>query len=156
MRLKKQRIPWPIKKEHSDHMRMRKAQNLSRCVNNKAENWMLAKLQSGTRLKWTRQALWGYRVFDFWNHLYGINVEVDGETHNPRRDAHYDREHLRRSAIITIRVPNFDEVAAAEAIAKICAMTETWEDRRKRLGLHKSTRGQSGQQRLAELIDKEP
>ncbi len=51
-----------------------------------AEVWAHPFLKQ-TRLKWTRQSVWGYRIFDFWCHEKGIAVEIDGLTHDKDYDA---------------------------------------------------------------------
>jgi very-short-patch-repair endonuclease len=77
----KTRRPWPVRKEHSDHMRKRRRQNLSSALKNPNENAM-ADLLATTGYVWSRQATWGFRVFDFWCHKLGCAVEVDGIQHD--------------------------------------------------------------------------
>ena len=55
--------------------------NLARARLNPNENWMLKKLREQTPYKWSRQVLWGYRIFDFWCDKLGFAVEVDGPEH---------------------------------------------------------------------------
>jgi very-short-patch-repair endonuclease len=113
---------------------MRQAQNLEACKDNRAENWMAEKL-SATGLKWRRQAMWGFRLFDFWNAELGIAVEVDGPRwHDPDKDALIDLAHWQRSAIIVLRVPPFDPQRTASIIRQI-AEAEPWLVRRERMGL---------------------
>lgn len=89
----------------------------------------MAKKLSETRYKWTRQAMWGYRLFDFWNHELGIAVEVDGPEHDAEYDNYRDRYNYYRSALLVLRVKNFDEAEAARALGIIdCA--ETWAKRK--------------------------
>ena len=125
--------PWPVKQEHHKHMKHRQEQNRARCGNNKAENWMADKL-SETGLKWTRQAHWGFRMFDFWNSSRGIAVEVDGREHCRPDDEKQDGIDFEKSAIIVIRVTNFDEIQANLAILEIIS-AGSWNERRVRNGL---------------------
>jgi hypothetical protein len=62
---------WPNTKKEHLWLKERQKENYARCVNNKSENWMLEKLKK-TGLKWTRQAIWGFRMFDFWSAKLGI------------------------------------------------------------------------------------
>lgn len=132
-RAKEDFFPWPCKKNFSDHMAMRQAENRKICKNNSNENWMLEKLAESGR-KWTRQARWGFRLFDFWNHDIGVAVEVDGPEHDRERDAYIDAHFLRRSGILTVRVQNRDE-AGAKAALDVIAKAVTWNERRASLGL---------------------
>src|SRR3990167_5630827 len=110
-------VPWPTMKEQSDLMLKRKRQNLKRCRLSKAEEWMFDKLKK-TGLKWSRQACWGFRLFDFWCAKKGIAVEVDGPEHKYRKDKdeRYDRHNYDISGILVIRVSNFDEEMAEKCI----------------------------------------
>jgi len=92
---------------------------------------MAAKLRT-TPHKWTKQAMWGYRLFDFWSDELGVAVEVDGLEHNAAYDAYRDRYNWCRSAILVLRVKNFDEADAAAALEAI-SKAETWEERRERV-----------------------
>lgn len=55
-------------------MVLRQKQNRLLCVNNKAENQVKAELDK-IGGKWTRQAIWGIRLYDFWNSKKGIAIE---------------------------------------------------------------------------------
>lgn len=66
-------------------MKDRQIHNRKICIDNPNENWAAEQLKA-TGLKWTRQAQWGYRLFDFWNALKGIVVEVDGLSHKQDYD----------------------------------------------------------------------
>lgn len=125
IRVKKFR-PWTVTKEHSDHMAMRQTQNRARNV--PAENWFAAKLPA-TNLRWTRQARWGFRLFDFWCHEIGIAIEIDGAGHNAVIDAERDAIENERSCIIVLRVRNFNEDDAREAIERV-GTSLLWNDRR--------------------------
>lgn len=125
------KLKWITKKEDTDRMKRFKVKNLNREIS--AENWMKDKL-SQTDLKWTRQAIWGFRIFDFWNHEKGIAVEVDGPTHNEKYDEYRDRYNYLRSGIIILRVRNFNEQDAQQALNKIKSQT-SWVERRKQMGI---------------------
>lgn len=121
-------LNYPVKPDEQAYMRKRQNQNRVICQNNKAENWMAEKL-SKTGYAWTRQAQWGYRLFDFWSHHLGVAVEVDGPEHHKGRDKFRDTYNFRRSGIIVLRVENFDEESAAKAIEDI-SKSGTWKNRR--------------------------
>lgn len=82
-----------------------------------------------TKLKWTRQAYWGFRLFDFWCHRLGVAVEVDGPEHIRERDEERDQYNFHRSGIIVIRVRNFSEPDAAACLREI-SKTGPWAERR--------------------------
>lgn len=126
-------LRWPTTREQSDYMKIRQQQNLARCTNSRAESWMHDKLKS-TGLKWTRQAQWGYRLFDFWNGLRGIAVEVDGPEHDREYDAYRDEYNFRRSAIVVLRVANFSDEDAARAL-RIIGRLGTIAERKAELGI---------------------
>jgi very-short-patch-repair endonuclease len=123
--------------EHA-YMRERAAQNLARAASNPNENWFWRKLEA-TGKSWTRQAQWGYRIFDFWCHEIGTAVEVDGPEHRAAYDAYRDEYNLRRSGILVLRVKNLNEADATTALAVI-AQAETWADRKARLGIVGNTK----------------
>lgn len=117
-------------------MRRFKAENLAIARRNPNELWMAAKLKR-TAYRWTPQATWGMRIFDFWCHELGIAVEVDGVEHETTRkewDAFCDAEQLRRSAIVVLRVRNRNEADAAEALAAVAGAVP-WKARREAMGV---------------------
>ena len=122
---------WACTKVESEYMKLNQAKNLVACKSSKAESWMLEKLRK-TPFKWTRQARWGYRLFDFWSHELGICVEVDGPEHNKEYDQIRDKYNYCRSAIVVLRVRNFNEDDASKAIKEILS-SETWQERKKRI-----------------------
>jgi very-short-patch-repair endonuclease len=137
-------------------MQGRQDQNRARAERNKNENWLAGQLQV-TGHRWTRQAAWGYRIFDFWCHELGIAVESDGPEHRPDYDAYRDEYNLRRSGIVVLRIRNMNEADLADAL-RLVAESETWKERKKRLGLDAHTKAGkrnlvSGQQ---SLFDNEP
>lgn len=111
-------------------MKMMQAKNKKSSRRSKAESWMKDKLAS-TGKKWSRQAQWGYRLFDFWNHELGIAVEVDGPEHDKEYDAFRDRHNLKRSGILVLRVRNFNEKDAEVAITTINEAS-SWKERREK------------------------
>lgn len=123
---------WTTSKEESDYMARRQKENVAASKNSKAEAWMAEKLKE-TGLKWTRQARWGYRLFDFWNAHLGIAVEVDGPEHEKDYDEVRDTYAYLRSGIVVLRVRNFDEFDASLALDSI-ASSRTWKQRRTEVG----------------------
>ena len=132
-------------------MRSRQEQNVRCTASNPNENWLEERL-STTGYKWTRQACWGYRIFDFWCHELGIAVESDGPEHDKQYDAYRDEYNMRRSGILVLRVRNRNEEDVKNALSVIAA-AERWKARRERLGLNVNTKAGrrhlvSGQQGL--------
>lgn len=115
------------------NMEMRKAQNLSKARKNSNENWMHNLLKQ-TKLKWRRQSIHGFRLFDFWCHDLGIVVEVDGPEHDKIRDAKHDAHAYEVSGILVLRVPNRNE-NIAQAALRVIAESTTWNQRRILMGL---------------------
>ena len=119
-------------------MKKRQEENKRRHV--PAEHWLAEQLRisqeqhGGFKLKWTRQARWGYRIFDFWNAHLGIAIEVDGDTHDPEYDQARDKRNYERSGIIVLRVKNFNQKDLAHAIFEI-EMAKPWKQRRKEMGI---------------------
>lgn len=114
--------------------------NLRVALRNPNENWMAAHL-AGTGLRWTRQAVWGKRIFDFWCSALGIAVEVDGPEHRPAWDAFRDEQDHRISGILVLRVRNRHEGDAAAVLATLAAGPGSWNARRKALGLRSLGQG---------------
>lgn len=130
-------LKYQISAESHQYMRMRKEQNLARIPRLKAENWFcseyLGTLPNERRFKFSRQASWGYRLFDFWFHDRGVAIEVDGPEHDAGYDAYRDKYNFLRSGIVVIRVRNFNESDAAEAMAHL-RQECSWDDRRIAMG----------------------
>lgn len=124
---------YTVKKTHHEHMRQRQIQNRSKGMT-KAEKWFYENYLNQTNMTWTFQARWGWRLFDFWNHKKGIAIEVDGPEHNKFKDLIKDEIEIKRSAIITIRVKNFDSDSSMRAIEKIISEKD-WNTRRMQAGL---------------------
>jgi very-short-patch-repair endonuclease len=131
------KCPWTS--EQAAYMRTRQNQNKVACQRSSAETWMANKL-AGTGYKWTRQAVWGWRIFDFWCHTIGVAVEVDGPEHDAAKERERDDYNFQRSGIVVLRVPNWNEQEAATVLAGI-STAETWNERRAALGLSLITYG---------------
>lgn len=116
--------------------------NRIQCQKSAAEAWMADKLAS-TGMKWTRQAQWGYRLFDFWSAKLGVAVEVDGSEHKKEYDAYRDEYNYRRSGIIVLRVRNMNEEDAQKALLEIASCKEDWRQRRKSMGIEGSKKQKS-------------
>lgn len=111
-----------------------KRANFRRSLTNKNELWMKGKLKVATSYKWTPQARWGRRIFDFWCAKIGVAVEVDGPEHKADYDALRDKINFLRSGIVILRVRNRNEEdaeCALDHIKRECL----WTDRREVLGL---------------------
>lgn len=149
-------LRYPTKKEESDYMRMRKEQNLKRVPFLKAENWFhdayLVDLPKDPRFKFSRQACWGYRLFDFWFASLGVAIEIDGPEHDSAYDSHRDRYNFLRSGIVVLRVKNFDmetAVRAIEDLRKECL----WAERREAMGLLTKSSTRASRRELAKSGD---
>jgi very-short-patch-repair endonuclease len=123
---------YPTTAKEAAHMKLRQEQNKNQ--NNEAENWMYDVLKKSTPLKWTRQAIWGCRIFDFWCHEKGLAVEVDGNRHNHEYDSRHDKYHLKISGIKVLRLKPFDETRAMQVVDEILS-EGSWNERRGALGL---------------------
>jgi very-short-patch-repair endonuclease len=124
--------PWPVAKKWHAHMKQRQRENRERSV--PAENWMADMLARYLpHVKWTRQATWGFRVYDFWCSKRGIAIEVDGATHDADREIVRDQLDWHRSGILVLRVKNYDDNGAIEAIDQVARNT-SWNQRRAKLG----------------------
>lgn len=147
--MKKLRRPGTV--ETHKYMKERQRQNIFNCKKSKAEEWMKNRLLE-TNLKWNRQMQWGYRLFDFWNHEFGIAVEVDGAEHNKTYDEYRDAYNFKRSAIIVLRVRNFNETDADQVINQI-KVSEKWLDRRSKMGLLTKTEKMKTNKKAKEVSD---
>lgn len=121
-------MKWPKTKDEHAYMKMRQLENTVKCKTNKAENWAAEELKK-TGLKWKRQAQWGYRIFDFWNHKLGCAIEIDGKTHDKKYDAGRDSYNWKRSRLIVLRVRNFNAEDMEKVLNQVSGM-KTWKERR--------------------------
>ena len=133
--------PWPLNKLHSDHMKGRQKKRRTDGMT-RAEKWAHENYLSKTGLKWTREAAWGFRLFDFWNHALGVAVEIDGPEHNSELDRWRDHKEWERSRIIVIRIKNFNEIDGQKFLEQIKTI-KPWTERRKTAGMF---RGKSNEQ----------
>ncbi len=130
---RKKPLPYPNTFEDSEMMRKYQRQNVSRSRYNPNENWMAEKL-AVTGLKWTRQAMWGKRIFDFWCAEIGVVIEVDGPEHKKAYDQSRDAYNYARSGIIVLRVRNKNEADAA-TVLEIIPCVISWLERREEMGI---------------------
>jgi very-short-patch-repair endonuclease len=120
---------WIGNKEQHAYMRMRQEQNRDQF--SRAEEWVRCALLK-TKHKWTRQAIWGCRIFDFWNHSFGIAIEVDGQEHDHEYDAARDAYNYWCSGILVLRVRNFVETDLQSAL-EVIGRGETLQERKARI-----------------------
>ena len=125
----------PTNKEQHLYLKIRKEENYKRSVCNKAENIACSILKT-SKFKCTRQAVWGYRIFDFWCHKLGVAIEVDGSSHDNKKeyDLFRDNRVMEKSGIIVYRVKNYDVDGLRTIMTKIDQSKESWNDRRKNIG----------------------
>lgn len=123
-------------KSHAE-MKFFKDVNSQSSLRNKNENRFCELLETKTNLKFSRQAIWGRRIFDVWVDRLGLAFEIDGNEHVERIDKYRDEWIFRRSGIVVIRVKNplvdrfFENLPNFETIG-------TWKSRRERLNKFKS------------------
>jgi very-short-patch-repair endonuclease len=104
-------------------------------------------------LRFVAQYVWRRRIFDFWLPREGIVIEVDGGSHlaagKAWSDELADAECLLQG-IVVLRVPNGDAEAAEAAVATAKG-SETWAQRRARLGMRsRKRRARKGRETPAE------
>jgi very-short-patch-repair endonuclease len=128
-------LNWVTTSESHAYMRMRQDQNLRAALSNENENWMADLLGA----EWKRQAIWGKRIFDFWNALLGIAIEVDGTEHDSEYDCYRDEYSFRRSGIVVLRVRNGNAEDAEKAI-RFVKSADLWSVRKERLGIAGDTK----------------
>ena len=126
-------LRWPTDAEQHAYMRERQAQNKAKTKNNKNERWAAGRLKESVK-KWTEQAQWGYRLFDFWCAELGVAVEIDGPEHNQKYDAHRDEYNYRRSGIVVLRVRNRNEEDMRRCLLAIASEC-SWKDRKEKMGI---------------------
>lgn len=140
-------LNWNTTKTEHEYMRFRQSQNLLQSAMNPNETWAESKLSSG-RIKWTRQAIWGKRLFDFWNSDLGIAVEIDGPEHVPAYDLYRDEYNFRRSAVVVLRVRNLNAKDMDAALSHILRSV-SWHERRVQIGIGGTTK--KGRRSLSRL-----
>jgi very-short-patch-repair endonuclease len=124
---------WVTNKEQSQYMKKRRNQNKARSLLNRNENNAAEIFTEADG--WKRQAQWGARIFDFWNHEKGVAVEIDGPEHNHEYDRARDQYNFLRSGIIVVRVSN-GNYGHMEAVAKGVKSSGSWSARREAMGLN--------------------
>lgn len=112
-------------------MRQNRDKCLSASLNNPNENWFAEKMDAA-KIRYKRQRIMGFRIYDFFLHNKGCAIEIDGPEHNEEYDRYRDVYNYLRSGIVIIRVSNKNEQDAIEAIEFIKTL-DKWPDRRKRL-----------------------
>lgn len=128
---RKSKIRWPSRKDEMARLKMYQAGHRKRII--PAEVWAKQFLDN-TKWNWTPQAIWGFRIFDFWCSKLGCAIEIDGPTHNKGWDRKRDEFNFRRSAIVVFRVSNFNESEMRNVLKEIEKL-DTWLERRKKMGL---------------------
>lgn len=124
-------LNWITTPEQAEYMRRMKDVNLERSLKNSNENWMSSYLP---KEHWSRQAIHGYRIFDFWNHKLYVAIEVDGKEHKRAYDNYRDEYNFRRSGILVFRVRNSNEEDALEVLNSLSKI-EDRKTRREGLGI---------------------
>ena len=122
-------VRWVVNSSQSDYMKKRQRQNQSRLV--QAEVWANEQLEK-TGKKWSRQSLWGCRIFDFWCAELGIAVEIDGIEHDANYDAARDLYNYYRSGIIVCRVRNYNQLDMDAALQTI-KTADSWKGRKQKM-----------------------
>lgn len=122
----------PCNSQQRSYMKMRQKEHKDKGLT-KAEAWAYDFLKH-TKYKWNSQCIWRWRIYDFWNAEIGCAVEIDGPEHDLDYDYKRDKSDFERSAIIVLRVRNFNYDDMVMAILKIQKMTK-WIDRREEMGL---------------------
>lgn len=132
----KKKLRYPVNAEMAAYMRKNQEKCKAISLQNPNENWFADKLK-GAKLgvKFNRQTLWGYRIYDFWCHSIGCAVEIDGPDHDENYDHYRDVYNYLRSGIVVIRVRNMNEVDALEAMEFIKSL-ESWDVRRIKLNIN--------------------
>lgn len=122
----------PTPQTSEEIARMKELQFRARhaAANSQKELQILRELDA-TGHRWTRKAVWGYRIFDFWCAELGIAVQIDRPGQDDKQEAYLDEYNYRRSSILVLRVDNRADLD--RALATI-ASSETLNERRKRLG----------------------
>lgn len=122
---KKHKIWRPTNKDESDFMKKAKENHIEKWMI-KSEVRMREEYLKPLKQKWyvfkSQRCRW-WRIYDFWCAKYWIAVEVDWWYHNaPKqkvKDQLRDKHNNTVSAIEVIRVNNYDEQWASNAIKKI-------------------------------------
>jgi very-short-patch-repair endonuclease len=145
-------LRYPTKSDEHAYMKMRKQQNVATSGKSRAENWFLNQhlepIKIFPGLKFSRQAVWGYRIFDFWFAEKGVCIEVEGPEHNAGYDQYRDQYNFLLSGIVVLRVKNFNEDDAEIATTKLL-LECSWAKRREAMGLLTKKASMKGRRVLA-------
>ena len=96
--------------------------------------WLALRDRRFSGYKFRRQIIMGMRIVDFYCPARGLVIEVDGDTHEPERDALRDQALRRNFGFETIRfsnlevMQNFDGVLIALE-ARLAALPDQWSGR---------------------------
>lgn len=124
----------PTTKEEKSIMRLYKKSQEIKCQNNRAENWFyywyLKRLEKKRWIRFVRQAVRWWRIFDFWCDKLWVAIEVDWKYHEEdwkkKKDENNDRHALEVSQVLVIRIKDFDSYWAREAIKKVKSLDPWW------------------------------
>jgi very-short-patch-repair endonuclease len=114
---------WPVNKDMHAYMKAEQESSLVTCRTNANENWMRDILKT-SKYNWTRQAQWGYRLFDFWCSTIGVAIELEDPEQDIPISTGDDAYNYTRSGIKVIRVRSRNKTDADNALAEI-AKSET-------------------------------
>lgn len=114
-----------------------KEEQIEKSNTNLSENWFWEKylnpLKKNYWIKFTRQAMWGTRIYDFRCKDKWIAIEIDWKYHNNDRkkekDEKYDKYNYWVSWIVVLRIPPFDKDMSIDVIEKV-KQSCLWKHRR--------------------------
>nr|WP_254912975.1 endonuclease domain-containing protein [Novosphingobium sp. B 225] len=97
--------------------------------------WMELRDSRFMGLKFRRQYVIGNRIVDFFCPARGLAIEIDGDTHDPERDARRDLALLRLSGFRVVRFSNHDVMSNLDGVLLSLKMAleqqpERWPNRR--------------------------
>jgi hypothetical protein len=130
-------MKWPVNREQMEYMKKLQYEARVLSESNVSDNWADTILATGT-LKGTRKAIWGCRLFDFWNGRKGVAIELD--LPKPGAGQEEDRHARERSGIAVYRVKSFDEGHLRLVLSEAESL-EDWAVRRDRLGIPYQLKG---------------
>lgn len=127
----KKKLHYLTDEEKTEYMRQNRDKCLLNSQSNYNENWF-SSILSVNNINHKRQAIWGFRIYDFWIHSIGCAIEIDGPEHDEIYDKYRDIYNYLRSGIVVIRVRNKNHEDAMEAISFIKTIGP-WRERRLKL-----------------------
>lgn len=122
--------------EDTLYMNRMKNLNLDIAKNNSNENLVWDKLDKSA---WSRQAIKGFRIFDFWCHSKGCAIEVDGVEHDRDYDNYRDEYNFRRSGIVVLRVRN-NNLTDLDDVLRVFESLDSLSNRKINLGIAGNTK----------------